>query len=107
MAIHSMQNLMLSLPNISIESIRDVSGQFVTPQNTETIPQAAQRPIGSPNIGARKLPSVAPTNNVGTISPPLNPPPRVIAVNIILRRKAHQTLCVTKLLAITSPPAPR
>ena len=40
-------------------------GQLVTPQNTATMPHAAHMPVGSPNIGARKLPSVAPTKSVG------------------------------------------
>ena len=65
-----MQYSIDSAPNISIERIKDVIGQLVTPQNTETIPQAAQSPTGSPKIGARKLPRVAPTKRVGTISPP-------------------------------------
>ncbi len=81
---------MLSPPNISIDRINEVRGQFVTPQNTVTIPQAAHSPIGRPKTGPKKLPSVAPTNNVGTISPPLNPPPSVTAVNIIFNKKAHQ-----------------
>ena len=63
-------------------------GQLVTPQNTATMPHAAHMPVGSPNIGARKLPSVAPTKSVGTISPPLNPPPRVTAVKIIFKIKS-------------------
>ena len=79
----------------------------MTPQNTLTMPQAAHKPTGSPNIGARKLPKVAPTKSVGTISPPLNPPPRVTAVNIILSRKTYHAQLVTKLSAIISAPAPR
>ena len=63
-------NFIVDAPNISIDRINDVRGQLVTPQNTLTIPQAAHNPTGSPNIGAKKLPSVAPTKRVGTISPP-------------------------------------
>ena len=82
-------------------------GQLVTPQNTATMPHAAHMPVGSPNIGARKLPSEAPTKSVGTISPPLNPPPRVTAVKIIFKRNTYYALCSTKLRAIMSVPAPR
>ena len=98
---------MLSPPNISIDRIRDVTGQLVTPQNTVTIPQAAHKPTGRPNTGPKKLPRVAPIKRVGTISPPLNPPPRVMAVNKIFKIHAHYTLCVTKLWSIISVPAPR
>ena len=77
-------------------------GQLVTPQNTLTIPHAAHNPTGSPNIGAKKLPSVAPTKRVGTISPPLNPPPKVTAVNSIFKRNTYHAQLVTKLLAIIS-----
>ena len=80
---------------------------MVTPQNTLTIPQAAHKHIGRPNIGARKLPSVAPTKRVGTISPPLNPPPSVAAVNIILRINTYHAQLDKKLDAITGAPAPR
>ena len=66
-------NFIVDAPNISIDRINDVRGQLVTPQNTLTIPHAAHNPTGSPNIGAKKLPSVAPTKRVGTISPPLKP----------------------------------
>ena len=71
------------------------------------MPQAAQSPIGSPNIAERKLPSVAPTNKVGTISPPLKPPPRVTAVNNIFKRNTYHALRVVKLEAIIGAPAPR
>lgn len=87
--------------------ISEVSGQFVTPQNTLTIPQAAQSPIGSPISGARKLPRVAPTKSVGTISPPLNPPPRVMAVKSIFNKNTYQAQRIRKLLSMTDVPAPR
>ena len=70
-------NFIVDAPNISIDRINDVRGQLVTPQNTLTIPHAAHKPTGSPNIGAKKLPSVAPTKRVGTISPPLNHRPKL------------------------------
>ena len=105
--MHRKQNFMLPAPNISIERIREVSGQLVTPQKMLTIPHAAHNPIGSPKIGAKKLPSVAPINNVGTISPPLNPPPRVTAVKIIFSKKTYHAHWVKKPALITSVPAPR
>ena len=100
-------NFIVDAPNISIDRMNDVRGQLVTPQNTLTIPHAAHKPPGSPNIGAKKLPSVAPTKRVGTISPPLNPPPKVTAVISIFKRNTYHAQLVTKLLAIISEPAPR
>ncbi len=105
--MHIITYLIEAAPNISIDIIKDVRGQLVTPQNTLTIPQAAHKPIGRPNIGARKLPSVAPTKRVGTISPPLNPPPSVAAVNIIFRINTYHAQLDKKLDAITGAPAPR
>ena len=103
-------NFIVDAPNISIDRMNDVRGQLkhVTPQNTLTIPHAAHNPTGSPNIGAKKLPSVAPTKRVGTISPPLNPPPSYGIATAFLC--GIHTLCITsyrKLLAIISEPAPR
>ena len=105
--MHNRQNFIDEVPNISIESIKDVSGQFVTPQKTLTIPQAAHNPIGRPNIGARKLPRVAPIKRVGTISPPLKPPPKVTEVKSIFNRQAYHGREATKLFAMTLVPAPR
>ena len=100
-------NFIVDAPNISIDRINDVRGQLVTPQNTLTIPHAAHNPTGSPNIGAKKLPSVAPTKRVGTISTPLNPPPNVTAVNSNIKRNTYHAQLVTKIFAIISEPAPR
>ena len=94
-------------PNISIDINREVNGQLVAPQKMLTIPQAAHKPTGRPNIGARKLPNVAPTNKAGTISPPLYPPPRVAAVNTIFKMKTYHAQLVKKLAIMMSPPAPR
>lgn len=80
---------------------------MVAPQKMLTIPQAAHSPIGSPNIGAKKLPRVAPTNNAGTISPPLKPPPSVAAVNTIFRINTYHAQLLKKLASITDVPAPR
>ena len=107
MAMHIMTNFIDDIPNISIDMINDVRGQLVTPQNTLTIPHAAHRPTGSPNKGARKLPRAAPTKSVGTISPPLNPPPNVMAVNSIFKIKTYHEQLVIKLAAIIGAPAPR
>ena len=107
MAIQIMTNFIDDNPNISIDIINEVSGQLVTPQNTLTMPHAAHKPTGRPNIGARKLPSVAPTKSVGTISPPLKPPPRVAAVKSIFRIKTYQAQLLIKLEAIIGAPAPR
>ena len=60
---------------------------MVTPQNTPTIPQPAQRAAGRPRIGPITQPRVAPIKNEGTISPPLNLAPRVAAVKINLHIK--------------------
>ena len=99
-------NFIVDAPNISIDRINDVRGQLVTPQNTLTIPHAAHNPTGSPNIGAKKLPSVAPTKRVGTISPPLKPAPRVRAVKMIFKRKASGATVPSKHLEIILTPVP-
>lgn len=104
---HIITNFIEPAPNISIVNMKEVSGQLVTPQNTLTIPHASHKPIGSPNTGAKKLPRVAPTKSVGTISPPLNPPPNVMAVNSIFKIKTYHEQLVIKLAAIIGAPAPR
>lgn len=107
MAMHIMTNFIDDIPNISTDMINDVRGQLVTPQNTLTIPHAAHRPTGSPNKGARKLPRAAPTKSVGTISPPLKPPPRVAAVKSILSMNTYQAQLDKKQEAMIGAPAPR
>ena len=79
---------------------------MVTPQNTPTIPQPAQRAAGSPRIGPMTQPRVAPIKNEGTISPPLNPAPRVAAVKIIFIINAHGGTEPSKQRAIIGIPAP-
>ena len=44
---------------------------LTTPQNKAIIPTAAPKPGSIPIIFATAQPNVAPTKNVGTISPPL------------------------------------
>ena len=78
---------MESNPNISNPIISEDIGQFVTPQNTDTIPTAAQRDGDNPTKLPNRQPKVAPIQKEGTISPPLNPTPRVIAVKIIFHIK--------------------
>ena len=63
-------------------------GQFVTPQNTATIPTSAHKPAGSPKIVPNVLPSIAPIIKDGMISPPLYPADHVIAVKRIFSKNA-------------------
>ena len=60
-----------SPPNSSMLRRSEVTGQFTTPQNSETSPSAAVNCGGSPNSVPNRLPNVAPIKNDGTISPPL------------------------------------
>lgn len=98
---------MPAISNISIARISDVIGQFVTPQNTLTMPQAAQSPAGRPKNPDKKLPSVAPIKSVGTISPPLKPPPSVTEVKRIFSKNTYHAQRAVKLEAITGAPAPK
>ena len=59
-----------SPPNNSSPIAKDAKGVFVPPQNTPIIPSPAKNDIGSPNIGDKKLPKVAPITNNGVTSPP-------------------------------------
>ena len=79
---------MQSKPNSSKLRSKDEIGEFVTPQNTAAIPQAAVRDGDKPVTCPNRQPNVAPTNRVGTISPPLKPQDKVIAVKIIFKRNA-------------------
>ena len=63
-------------------------GQFVTPQNTATIPTSAHKPAGNPKIVPNALPSVAPIIKDGIISPPLYPDQSVTDVKSILSKNA-------------------
>ena len=60
---------------------KEVIGQLVAPQNTAVIPTAEQSSGGNPIREEIAHPNVAPTKKLGTISPPLNPAPRVRAVS--------------------------
>ena len=77
-----------SNPNSSNPINIEVIGQFVTPQNTAVMPRAAHREGEIPMRLPNRQPKVAPVQNAGTISPPLNPAASVRDVNSIFRRKA-------------------
>ena len=79
---------MQSNPNISNPITSEVIGLFVTPQNTATIPTAAQREGDKPTIEPKRQPNVAPIQKEGTISPPLKPAPSVNAVKTIFQMNA-------------------
>ena len=81
-------------------------GQLTTEQNIATSPIAAPNPVFNPIIDATRFPNVAPIKKVGTISPPLNPAPRVSAVNIILSKNASGLILPVKAFSITGIPAP-
>ena len=85
---------------------KDEIGQFVTPQNTDTIATAAQSDGGNPRSEPKRQPKVAPIVKDGTISPPLNPAPRVMAVNNIFQRKAIFGDSPAKASSIRFTPAP-
>lgn len=71
MAIERRKNGIHSKPNNSKLRNSEEIGQFVTPQKTATIPHAAASDGEKPVRCPKRHPKVAPTNSVGTISPPL------------------------------------
>ena len=85
----------------------DASGQFVTPQNSATIPIAAHSEGEMWNTCPNTHPNVAPTKKDGTISPPLKPPPSVTAVKSIFNRKAYQSASPPTARPIVSAPMPK
>ena len=82
-------------------------GQFVTPQNTETMPMAAHSGALAPVRMANRQPNVAPVKNEGTISPPLKPAPMVSAVKRIFKRKANAAVSPCKARSMIFMPGPR
>ena len=72
---------------------REAIGAFVTPQNTDTMPTAAQRDGESPTKEPNRQPKVAPIVKDGTISPPLKPAPKVMAVKTIFQKKERVGTC--------------
>ena len=78
-------------------------GQLVTPQNTATIPAAAQIEAGIPRIGPSTQPKAAPIQKDGTISPPRNPARIVSAVRISFQKNASLLTCPSSIADVISP----
>lgn len=97
---------MESNPNNSNPIKREAIGAFVTPQNTDTMPTAAQRDGDSPKSVPKRHPNVAPMVKEGTISPPLNPAPRVMAVKSIFQKKDNFGTSPWNASSIKLTPAP-
>src|SRR5699024_9471738 len=95
------------VPNSSAARINEVSGQFVTPQNSATIPTDALNDGEISAICPNRQPNVAPTKNEGTISPPLKPPPSVTAVKSILAKHAYHTTLPAIASVIVPVPSPK
>ena len=81
----------LAPPNISTLRTMEARGELVTQQKRPTRPRAAENPGSSPRRPPQTQPKVAPMQKVGTISPPLNPALRVMAVNRSFTRKLYQS----------------
>ena len=79
-------------PNSSIPRKTALTRLFVTQLNKPTNPSAAAKPTSNPKAPPRTQPKVAPMQNVGTISPPLKPAARVMAVNAIFKAKSNHIL---------------
>ena len=94
------------MPKSSRAIKRDAIGQFVTPQNTETIPIGAPKDEDKPKTGAITQPNVAPTKNEGIISPPLYPQASVIAVKSIFQKKSVLRAVPPIADTMTSIPVP-
>ena len=86
---------------------KEAIGQFTTPQNMAIIPTAAANPGSRPKREPATLPKVAPMKKEGTISPPLKPAARVMAVKMIFNRKAKGWLAFpSRAFATMCIPAP-
>src|SRR5208337_1354241 len=95
-------------PNISIAMMLEAIGVFVVPASRLTRPMAAKVGMLSPVTCANRAPVVEPTANIGVITPPLPPKPRVVAVNSILARKEyHGAGAPCNELSIRPVPRPR
>ena len=81
-----------SLPNNSMDMIKLATGQFTAPQNVQINPTAAAKPGSRPIKLPTQQPVTAPMKKDGTISPPLKPVPKVMAVNNNFTGKSHQLL---------------
>lgn len=96
----------ISNPNNSNPIIIEAIGEFVTPQNMDTIATAAHKDGDNPKSVPNRQPKAAPMVKEGTISPPLNPAPNVIAVNIIFQKKLSGALCPAMASSIMLAPEP-
>ena len=74
-------------PKSSTPSKTPLIKLLVTQQNNPTKPSAAAKPASSPKSPPKKQPKVAPMQKVGTISPPLKPAAKVMAVKAIFKIK--------------------
>ena len=84
-------NRILVEPKSSTLKKMDAKGALTQAQKTAVNPKAAAKPGSSPRSVPAKQPKVEPIKNTGTISPPLNPAPRVKVVKIIFNRNASGT----------------
>ena len=91
---------------LTVEEHLDAIGQLVTPTKQAIIPHAVHSSYGSPKNFANAPPKVAPITNVGTISPPLKPPPIATAVKRIFIRNASYLTFPLILLSISQNPPP-
>ena len=82
-------------------------GQFVTPTKVASIPAAAQRDGSKPVSSPKVHPKEDPTASVGTISPPLNPPPRATAVKIIFNKNPRYADSPSTAFSTRLNPAPQ
>lgn len=81
--------------------------QFVTPTKVASIPAAAHRDGSKPVSRPKVHPKDDPTASVGTISPPLNPPPRATAVKIIFSKNPRYADSPSTAFSTRLNPAPQ
>ena len=82
-------------------------GQFVTPTKVASIPAAAHRDGSKPVSRPKVQPKEDPTASVGTISPPLNPPPRATAVKTIFSKNPRYADSPSTAFSTRLNPAPQ
>jgi hypothetical protein len=99
-------NAPASGPNNSTAIRLEEMGVFAAPAKTPTKPMPASREVGSGRIPESALPSVEPMKNRGVTSPPLNPLPRVSAVNPNFAAKSYQCNRPPKDARIVGIPSP-
>ena len=107
MAQAKQNNKIPEAPKSSILKNKEAMGLFTTPQNMAISPIAAPNPGSRPRSPPATFPKVAPIKKEGTISPPLYPAAKVIAVNTIFNRNASGLACSpASAFVTTSIPAP-